>query len=103
MKLIFKENELKQLVLPSIDSTIGSVNNAINVCTSFNYPDDCDVRNTLNKVTEDLVTNKNNLTKVENFINASANRFNVCVSANEKDINSIKDIMIYKRNMITKG
>lgn len=102
-KLKVEENTLKQIVIPNLNYAINKLSSAIDFGRNLVIPSGFKQSQKLNEILDGNTTIKNDLTSIKEWICESDTQINNVLDNLEKELNTIKNIEIKKRESIVKN
>lgn len=101
-KLKIDENVLKQTVIPNLDYAINKLNLAIDCGKNLVIPSGFKKIQKLNEILDNNVTTRNDLNSIKEWICESNTQINNVLENLERELNTIKNVDIKKRENIIK-
>ena len=96
-KLIFNYHSLKDIIIPSIDNTIDSLNVAIEQCSNLSIPDDFKYADYLRELKTIITAQRNNFNNTKNWLDTTNTQLSNAFSDIDSNLNGIPEITIKKR------
>lgn len=97
MRLIYNNNDLRRIVMPSIDKTLGSLNALINQSSSIPLTSDYAY---LSDIQSFLKDNSLKLKKAKNYLEDSYRNYNGLSDLENSEISNIPELVIKPREKI---